>query len=141
MSWKNVFTIFVNWKYGMVWSKLDKIWSPRVVEADSQNFCICYTACVGRVWMKSQKSEKSNFQKLKNIIIWILLMSFLWFFTFYSDPASTCCVAYSQILGINLYFTTKIFSKNLKEIILEKFWKLNFSDFLLFIQILPQHAV
>ena len=30
-------------------------------------------------------------------------MLFLWFLTFYSDPASACCVAYSQILGISLY--------------------------------------
>ena len=30
-------------------------------------------------------------------------MWFFWFFTFYSDSASACCVAYSQILGLTLY--------------------------------------
>ena len=35
-----------------------------------------------------------------------LKMLLFWFFTFSSDPASACCVAYSQFLGISLYYNS-----------------------------------
>ena len=34
---------------------------PRYIETDHQNLRLCYTACWGRIWIKSQKSEKLHF--------------------------------------------------------------------------------
>ena len=73
---------------------------------------ICYTACSGRIWIISKKSEKINLkkiqrnlnfcQKFQKLLYKFSKMSFLRFF--FSDPASACCVAYLQILGIITYY-------------------------------------
>ena len=35
-----------------------------IVEGESQNLQLCYTACWGRIWIKSQKSEKLHFKNV-----------------------------------------------------------------------------
>ena len=79
------------------------------LETDSQNLRICYTACWGWIWIlwiKNQKSEIREIRLLKMLKILFfkfLKTLFFWFFTFSSAPASACCIAYSQILGIRLF--------------------------------------
>ena len=69
------------------------------LEADSQNLRICYTAC----WGRKSEIREIIYIFLKILFFKFLKMLFFWFFTFSSDPASACCIAYSQILGISLY--------------------------------------
>ena len=46
------------------WIQRKIFWAKNfLLEADSQNLRICYTACSGRIWIKSKKSEKLHFLK------------------------------------------------------------------------------
>ena len=36
-----------------------------LIEGESQNLRLCYTACWGRIWIKSQKSQKLHFKQFK----------------------------------------------------------------------------
>ena len=53
---------------------------------------------------KSEIREIIFLKMLKILFFKFLKTLFFWFFTFSSAPASACCIAYSQILGIRLYF-------------------------------------